>query len=297
MTWLKSKKTVAVHSGNFHADDIFSVALLSLYLKEKVKIIRTRDEAVYGQADYVFDIGQVYEPEHKRFDHHQTGGAGNRVNGIPYATFGLLWKEYGESLTGSKEASDMIDKKLVAPTDADDNAVDICADFTYGVRPYTVSDYIVYRNSICEEKDRQIVFEELVEWAKNIVQMEIKVANKFLIDREKIVTVYNSTTDKRLIILDEDYEEVQVLADYPEPLFVVRPAPAISAWKVYAVKVKGEKFKNRIDLPVAWGSKRGVEFAQVTGVADALYCHHQLYMAIAKSKEGAIKLAQIALEK
>jgi uncharacterized UPF0160 family protein len=297
MTWLKSKKTVAVHSGNFHPDDIFSVATLSLYLNEKVKIIRTREEMVYSKADYVFDIGQVYDPAKNRFDHHQTGGAGNRPSGAPYASFGLVWKQFGKELTGSEEASMMIDKKLVAPTDANDNAVDICTSFSFGLRPYTVSDYIVYRNSICTETNRQAVFEELVEWAKGIIQMEIQIANKFLIDREKIITVYNTIADKRLIVLDEDLEEVQVLADFPEPLFVVRPAPMIKAWKVYAVKVKGEKFKNRIDLPASWGSKRDTELAQITGVPDAVYCHHQLYMAIAKSREGAIKLAQLALEK
>jgi uncharacterized UPF0160 family protein len=37
------------------------------------------------------------------------------------------------------------------------------------------------------------------------------------------------------------------------------------------------------------------ELAQVTGVADAVFCHNKLFMAVAKSKEGAIKLAELAL--
>jgi uncharacterized UPF0160 family protein len=45
MNWLKSKKIVAVHNGNFHPDDVFSVALLSIIYNGGVKVVRTRDES------------------------------------------------------------------------------------------------------------------------------------------------------------------------------------------------------------------------------------------------------------
>ena len=69
MNWLKSKKTVAVHSGNFHADEIFSVAALSVLLNQDIKIIRTREEGVLSSADYLFDVGGVYDPAKNKFDH------------------------------------------------------------------------------------------------------------------------------------------------------------------------------------------------------------------------------------
>ena len=34
---------------------------------------------------------------------------------------------------------------------------------------------------------------------------------------------------------------------------------------------------------------------KVTGVEDAVFCHKGLFLAVAKSKEGAIKLAELAL--
>lgn len=296
MSWLKSKKTVAVHSGNFHADEIFSVAVLSLYLKEKLKIIRTRDDAVYLKADYVFDVGQEYNPAKNKFDHHQVGGVSKRPNGIPYATLGLVWREFGVELTGSQEASEIIDKKLIAPIDADDNALEICSGFIFDIRPYSVSDYIIYRNSVCEESERQSVFEELVIWAKDLIRMELKIVSRYLDGCKKIEVIYNSTSDKRLIIFDQDYEGIDILANYPEPLFVVRPYTATDFWKISCVKIKGEKFKNRVYLPASWGGLRNGELAKVTGVEDALYCHHQCFMAIAKTKEGATKLAKLALE-
>jgi uncharacterized UPF0160 family protein len=51
-------KTVATHSGGFHADDVFAVATFQLLLgKENIQVIRTRDEAVIAAADYVVDVG------------------------------------------------------------------------------------------------------------------------------------------------------------------------------------------------------------------------------------------------
>ena len=38
------------------------------------------------------------------------------------------------------------------------------------------------------------------------------------------------------------------------------------------------------------------ELADVTGIEDAVFCHKARFIVIAKSKEGAIKLAEIALK-
>jgi uncharacterized UPF0160 family protein len=296
MNWLRSKKTVAVHSGSFHADDIFSVAVLSLLLGYIPKIIRTRDQGKIKKADFVLDVGGEYDPAKNKFDHHQIGGAGKRSSNIPYATFGLVWKEYGEKIAGSAEAAGLIEKKLVAVTDADDNAFEIGTNYVSGLRPYTVSDYVIYRNSVCEEKDQVKIFNQLLLLAIDILETEIKIANRFLRDSKQVENSYQNAIDKRLIILDGDYDWNPILSNYPEPLFVVRPAPDIKAWKVYAVKNKGEKFKNRVDLPAEWAGQRDEQLARVTGVPDAVYCHHQRYVAIAKTKEGAVRLAELALQ-
>ena len=57
MPFLKNKKTVVVHNGNFHPDDVFCVALLSILYDGGIKVTRTRDESVISKADYVMDVG------------------------------------------------------------------------------------------------------------------------------------------------------------------------------------------------------------------------------------------------
>ena len=76
MNWLINKigrKTVAVHSGNFHPDDVFAVAALAIYFGYIPKVIRTRDQQVINKADYVLDVGRLYNPLTNRFDHHGEG--------------------------------------------------------------------------------------------------------------------------------------------------------------------------------------------------------------------------------
>ncbi len=58
-------------------------------------MIRTRDLEVINKADIVIDVGGEYNADTGRFDHHQRGGAGERENGIPYSSFGLIWQKYG----------------------------------------------------------------------------------------------------------------------------------------------------------------------------------------------------------
>ena len=58
------------------------------------------------------------------FDHHQLGGNGTRADGIPYASCGLLWKEYGPQLCDNtanpERAFAMMDAKLISGIDAND---------------------------------------------------------------------------------------------------------------------------------------------------------------------------------
>ena len=69
---MNTVKKLVTHDGSFHTDDIFACATLSILLdknKENFEVIRTRDEEIIKNGDYVFDLGGIYEPEKNRFDH------------------------------------------------------------------------------------------------------------------------------------------------------------------------------------------------------------------------------------
>mgnify|MGYP000526703625 FL=1 len=84
------------HSGKFHADDVFSSALL-LYLNPEITILRG-NKVPEDFDGIIFDIGRG------RYDHHQKDSR-IRENGIPYAAFGLLWEELGTEILGEELAA------------------------------------------------------------------------------------------------------------------------------------------------------------------------------------------------
>src|SRR5690242_16967368 len=125
---------VATHPGNFHADDVFAIAVLEL-VHGGLEIVRTRDPEAQATADLRVDVGGRSDPATGDFDHHQKGGAGERENGLRYASFGLVWREHGAALAGSAEAAAAIDERLVCGVDANDVGQPLIEPLVGDIRP------------------------------------------------------------------------------------------------------------------------------------------------------------------
>jgi uncharacterized UPF0160 family protein len=299
--------TIVTHNGRFHADDVFAVATLYLFLEHSdfpawrnkaIKIIRTRDEKLFKEGNFVVDVGGIYDEENNLFDHHQSGGAGKRANGIPYASFGLVWKKYGEHVAGSKTVADMIDVKLVEPIDANDNGFPITQSMSEGVEPYLFDDFIFSFYPTWQESADTFdaTFHDLVEIARALLKREIKNAKAKEEAAMLVNAAYAVSTNKKIIVLDQYLPWKDILMHYPEPLFVIYPVPEDSKWQVSAVPQKpGRSFEIRKSFPAEWAGKRDQDLAKISGVPDAIFCHNKLFLAVAKSKEGALELAKKAL--
>ena len=304
MFFFNNKKiSIVVHSGRFHADDVFSVAALSIYLKvppEDFKIDRTRDVEIIKKADYVFDVGFVNDGE-TRFDHHQKDGIGVRSDGIPFASFGSMWKRFGEEICGSKKVADKIDKKIVEPLDANDSGVNITEGLFKDVSDFTISDLIHHFNPTWKEGGEDInkLFLEAVKLAKNILNREIKRAKdsleEFEIAEKIIKQKYDEADDKRIIVLENEIPWKEIVNKFEEPLFVVMKNDVDKTWKVYTVRDDLSIFKNRKDFPESWAGKEKEELALVSGVKDAIFCHKARFLCAARTFEGAMSMAKIAV--
>lgn len=113
---LSKVEQLYTHTGFFHADDLFSLALLRL-LGVKSPLHRVTDENLPPESSktLMFDIGLG------RYDHHQFNKE-HRANGSPYASFGLLWRDFGELLV-TKSNFRLIDKYFIEPIDVSDNCL------------------------------------------------------------------------------------------------------------------------------------------------------------------------------
>jgi uncharacterized UPF0160 family protein len=303
MFWNKKNIKVAVHSGKFHADDVFSVATFCIYKgisTDKLDIIRTRDEEKIKKADYVFDVGFEHDGERK-FDHHQEGWVGKREDGIPYASFGSSWKRFGEEICGDKEVADYIDKKIIESLDAEDNGVTICNHIFEDVFPFTVSDLIHHMNPTDKEGADNIdrYFIKAVDFAVLILKREI-VRSKDIVEAKRLAEVqiekiYNNTEDKRILVLEKELPWKSIINKYSEPLFVISKNFSDGGWRIDAVKDNPKIFKNRKDLPESWAGKQNEDLALISGVKDATFCHIKRFVCAAKTFEGAMEMAKIAV--
>jgi len=289
------KPVIITHNGNFHADEVFAVATILLAIKEDAEIIRTRDPEVVKTGEYVVDVGGIYDPGKNRFDHHQKEGAGGRSNGISYSSIGLVWKKFGELVSGDRDIAEIIDTELVQPLDAHDNGIDIIKPLIPKIAPFEVGHVMHYiRPTFNESKNIDESFKEAVSTARHILERIIIHKKSEKNATEKIKTYYDTGDDKRILVLHEYLPwEDYVVFNYPEVLFVVYPHA--DSWRVKSVRKDGTSFESRRALPEKWGGKINEDLQKETGVSDAIFCHNKLFTCAARSKEGILTLVKLAL--
>lgn len=290
--------TVVTHSGSFHADDVFAIAVFQLLLgKENMQVIRTREEGLISAADYVVDVGNVYDHETKRYDHHQSG-APTRDNGIPYAGFGLVWKHYGEEIADSKEVADKIEEKLCVPVDASDNAINIWEPGQFDLKPTEWDDILQSWRAepvLGEDPDEQFML--AVDVAREYLKRRIQRGKIKVKQKEMAAELYLETpAAERDILVSDVYVPRSEFIQYPEVQMVVFPreADVKHSWVAVAVQINEYDYRTRVRFPESWAGKRDEELAKVSGIPDAIFCHKDRYMFIAKSKDSAIAAARLA---
>jgi uncharacterized UPF0160 family protein len=292
---------ITTHDNLFHLDDLFACAIISIYLdnqRSSCSLVRTRNKELIEKSDYVVDVGGIYDVSLKRFDHHQKGGAGVRDNGIPYASSGLVWKEYGESISGSKNIAENIDIKVMQVLDADDNGLEYYKNNLGDLEAITLQKFFYTFRPTWKEDSSNFdkVFMELLPLVKSFILRKVKVEQDKYEALSIVEELYNQSEDKRIVVMDKPYPGDDFLISKTEVLYKVSPNANNTAWGVKTITVSKDTLQNRKDLPKEWAGLIDKEIQKVTGVKDAIFCHNALFLATAASKEGALELARLAVE-
>jgi uncharacterized UPF0160 family protein len=272
----------STHDGRFHADEIFALAVLNLFYSD-LEIIRSRDENIYKNLI---------------FDHHQRSFSLKRESGIPYASFGLVWKHYGELLCGSSEASEYIDSLIVQAIDADDNGIDIYETKINGIGFHALSDIIesFVPRHVHDDDKVQKGFDHALNFATSYMKKQIKLAKElFEVALPNIRDAIKVAENPRILIFKKfDKTWLNFISrESKKALFVIFPTHR-KTWAIRSIPKNGKKFEYGKLLPAEWGGRQK-DFAEISDVHDALYCHNGCFLAEAKSLEGANKLAVTTL--
>ncbi len=296
---------IVTHSGSFHADELLAVATLQIFLEREglsAVVVRSRDQKVIDGGDIVCDVGGVLDASSGRFDHHQREGVGER-DGIPYSSFGLIWKHFGlELCDGNIFSWNAIEQKIAYPVDAGDNGLNLYEPVFPNVRPLLFHHIVFAFHPTWKEKDAginaDVLFSELLPLAKRFMERELTIAKDEQEGARLVRAVYDQTEDKRIIVLDKDLPWEAELSKYTEPLYVVSPqvlSPDVYQWRVEAVRSDITTFVTRRPLPLSWYGLMGEELERMTGVEGSIFCHKKGFLAIAKTKDAALALAKIAI--
>lgn len=305
---------IATHSGKFHADDVWAVAVLDLVFPG-CELLRTRDAALIAAADFAVDVGGIWDAQAGRFDHHQKGFAGARQSGVVYASAGLVWKEHGarcvsllaqthagRALDGkdAQEIAYAIDNDLVQYLDMADTGAAKNAPGGYGLSAIISGfnpGWLDEQNAggaADELRLRQFrramafIAEVLVNQVKYRVGTKLStelVRQAERLENGRVLLLQNSALPWTAIVRNE----------MPKVLFVISHGIAEQRYQLNTVPATADTFEARKDLPAAWAGLQGEELAAVTGVEDAVFCHNNLFIAAAKSFEGALTMARLAL--
>jgi uncharacterized UPF0160 family protein len=285
-------KTIVTHNGNFHADDVFSIAALKTIFPS-FTLIRTRDLEVIAKADIVIDVGGEYDAETGRFDHHQRGGAGERENGIPYSSFGLIWQKYGVDICqGNQDVANAVDAGLVSTIDAID-----CGHVEGIYDGISLSQTISMFNPTWQEDNHfDSCFDEAVDFASRVLTRFIASASGGISAKTIVATAIENAEDPRVIVLEKYIpwkRTVHALSD--KALYMIYPSQT-GQWRIQTVPVEPGSFEDRKPLPKEWAGLSDKALQDETGINDAMFCHNGLFIAGAESFESTIKMAAIALQ-
>jgi uncharacterized UPF0160 family protein len=307
---------IVTHSGKFHADDAWAVATLLVVFPES-DIVRTRDQTIIDGADFAVDVGGAWDPATGRFDHHQKGFSGARQTGVPYASAGLVWRDYGARCvstlaaihTGQELAPDVareiayaIDADIVQYLDLSDVGAARNAPGGYGL-----SAVISGFNPNWLDEQRMGYGEAAEAWRLSQFRRAMALLTDVIINAVKYrvgallaveqVRQSKQLEDGKLLFLPNSALPWTAIVrrEMPKVMFVISHSLAEQRYMLHTVPVSPESFDARADLPASWAGLRDAELAAVTGVPDARFCHNGRFIAAAKSYDGALAMAKLAL--
>jgi uncharacterized UPF0160 family protein len=308
---------IATHDGQFHADDVFATAIVCLLHADPrsgLNVVRTRNPELLKRAQIaVLDVGGVMKVSEGTawLDHHQWRAedpAGQRPCGAPYAAFGLAWDYFGKQLVAevTKERDTeivdrvwkSIDKIMCQPLDAAD-----VGKAPKDANVYSMSRAISALNPIDgSPKDFDTEFELAVRYAATFMLREIQKLHNSAVsfERVKSAALAAIARGERFLVVEQGgvWQNPTVAANASVESggidYVIFQSPD-RQWMCQCVPPEAGSFDKRLPLPEAWSAKRDEELREMTGVADAIFCHAGRFICGAKSKEGAIALATLAL--
>jgi len=283
------KRSVGIHDGVFHADEVTACALLALFdLIDSHKIVRTRDPAKLQACEYICDVGGRYDPVKKRFDHHQVEYTG------PLSSAGMVLKYLIDKQIIESELYQFLNDHIIKGVDQEDTGEEVVPK---GVCSFSeVISYFLpteYNHTIEEEKE---AFHNAFNFTighltRMIARYRYNMASKQIVQKEMQKNEKLMVFDKAMPWLDSFF----AMGGEGHPAeFIIMPSQ--SHWKLRGIPPNlDQKMRVRHPLPESWAGLHEDELKEKSGIDGAIFCHKGRFISIWETKEDALKAYKLVM--
>lgn len=296
---------LVTHSGGFHADELLSSVILTR-LYPDATLLRSRDAQwiTPGAGRIIYDVGRDYDAEALIFDHHQRPGP-LREDGQPFSSFGLIWQHYGRDYLRSIEVPEAdledihrsFDQGFVLPVDLIDNGAlepsvaGPLAGMTLPVLLETLKPVFDERGEDADDR----AFMAALPVARAFVEAAIKGKAAKRRAESMVMQAIEVAGSGRVLELPTGmpFRSAVEKAGADHLLFVVHPRG--DDWALTTIRKSGDSFEARADLPEAWAGLTDAELEAASGVPGAKFCHNARFIAVAATREAALRMAELAV--
>ena len=315
-----SQQVIGTHSGPFHADDVMAVALLRRHPQfQGAAWLRSRDTEALDKCDIVVDVGEEFDHERKRYDHHQrdfslTMSMLSRhkiKSNTQLSSAGLVYWYYGRDIIAHKlqlEQSELqlewifvrVYWNIINEIDWIDNHGSAKEFIKTGI-----SSRIASLNPDWEEleADYDTRFETAMEeaWREFVHTLNRAVSDwraKAALT-ERVKRRREEEESGRVLVLTDKYVAWQSLIGEVEKeeglgrdnniLYIITEKPG----DIFGINV----VKNRRPFPEAWRGMSGSDLEAVCGLKGARFVHSGGHYATTSTKEAAMELVNIMLRR
>lgn len=272
------------HGGKFHADDVFSAALL-FYINPEITILRG-NRVPDDFNGIVFDIGRG------AYDHHQRDSR-VRENGVPYAAFGLLWEAVGAEILG-EELAEEFDEAFVQPLDHNDNTGEknelatLIGNFNPTWDAQGGNDEAFFQ----AVSVAGMILENKFERYRGNERADRRVEEILEEHRQAVTSGKRDSEDEKILILPE-FVPCQKRLSETEIAFVIFPSNRGG----YCIQPQKKEYSMnyKCSFPSSWLGLEGEELSLVTGLKSAAFCHKGGFLMTCGTLEDSVLACRSSL--
>ncbi|MBI3900748.1 MAG: MYG1 family protein, partial [Chlamydiia bacterium] len=275
-------RSFGTHDGSFHADEVTACSLLLLFgLIDRDKIIRSRDPLRLSFCDYVCDVGGIYDPKKRRFDHHQVDYQG------PLSSAGMILLHLKAEGVIDTHFYETLNNLLILGVDAHDNGRS-SSELGITTFSHVVSNFIPVEYEAPKEELDEAFFKAL----DFVVGHLERVHRRFVYSQQCGGTVRRVMAESgNALIFEKPIPWMDMFfelgGDLHPAKFVIMPAG--NHWKLRGIPPNcNEKMKVRRPLPEKWAGLHEEALRQVSGIPGAIFCHKGRFISIWETKEDAL---------